>query len=307
MRNHGTVKEIHVGIVEDNNDPEQRGRIRVRCDTLVGFQTTFPDYIDPVFPYLAGNGEKATGGWFFIPDPGTKVELEITSTHPHDETFGGISVDAPQIRWRACVFAASVDDINEEFRGDNYPNRKGIVTRDGHGLIFDDTPGDPEVKLFQANDAGTSFLAFDENGSATLLTSAGHLLFMDQENGALSLVDTNQNALVMNEDGWYITDDDGNMISANDSSFLFAAKTTLLFNATQANFNVGGVLIAQVPALASPVIIEGPATPFTTALAASLTEFAALLTLMGLPTTNTMALITALSAGVHTSDLTETE
>lgn len=309
MNKHTSIKEYHIGIVVDNADPEQRGRIKVRCDSLMGLDVSLPDFIDPVFPYIGGDGLKGTAGWFFVPDIGVKVEIEITSSAHHDETFGSATVDSPDIKWRACVVAPGTDSINSDFLGDNYPSRRGIITNAGHGILFDDTSGDPEVKIFQVNDFGTSFLNFDEVGSATLLTSKGMLLYMNQDAGEISLIDTNQNALVMNPTGWFITDANSNMISTADTVFQFLAKEAFLFNGTLANFNVSNVQIGSNPSLWSPVVVEGVAIPFTTALSTLISEIVtsfAAATPPLVPLASAAAFIAALNAGAHTADSLET-
>jgi hypothetical protein len=158
-----TITEIHYGIVTDNRDDEQRGRIRVACATLVPDGTDWPEWVDPVFPYLSSSDQQnATGGWFFVPDIGVAVELEVTVSSDRDETPGATILDANDIKWRSCSFSRGSDSIADDFKT-NYPNRRGFVTGAGHKLVFDDTAGDPEVLLLQSNEDGNTFLDFDQN------------------------------------------------------------------------------------------------------------------------------------------------
>jgi hypothetical protein len=310
MRIGGTHSEVHIGIVTDNNDPEQRGRIRVRCDTLAGADTEWPDYIEPVFPYLSGDGQNATGGWFFVPDVGVAVEIEITTTAPRDETVAAITLDAPAIRWRACAFAQGADAISDEFKT-NYPGRRGFVTGAGHGLVFDDTADDPEIKLFQTNsDGSTTFLDFDQDGSVILSTGAGHLFFMNADKGELSIIDSNANTLVMSDAGWYLTSPDSDMVKAGGGAISLMTGNVLI-NASGVSANVGEFLIAQSPAgaLASPAVIEGLAG-FSGMLAGALTEVIAGLAAVPAPTPvmpNTSALLAQLQAGAFTAVRLKTE
>lgn len=300
---YGTHYEVHVGVVTDNVDPEQRGRIRVRCDTLAGTDTELPDFVDPVFPYLAGDGQTTTAGWCFIPDVGVAVELEIATSSPRDETTGAISFDAPAIRWRACVFARGGDTVSPEFI-QNYPNRRGIVTGAGHALIFDDTANDPEVKLSQANADGTSFLDFDERGNAMILTSLGMMFYMNQGDGELSIIDTNSNAFVMNADGWYVTSAASDMVKAGGGA-LSIFTGDMLINASGVNANVGAFQVAQF-GLDTPVLVEG-ILGFSTFLANALTEISTALTGLGFPTTQTGTMIGALGAGAFSATLLSSE
>jgi hypothetical protein len=308
VRTGGTHTEIHIGIVTDNNDPEQRGRIRARVDTLAGSDTELPDYIEPVFPYLSGDGSNATGGWFFVPDIGVAVEIEITTTAPRDETVAAITLDAPAIRWRACAFAPGGDTISDEFRT-NYPSRRGLVTGAGHGLIFDDTEDDPEIKLFQANsDGSTTFLDFDQDGSIVMSTGAGHLFFANADKGELSIIDSNANAMVMSSEGWYLTSPDSDMIKAGGGA-LSIMTSNVLINASGISANVGELLIAQSPAgaLASPALVEGLAG-FSALLNAALTEISSGLAAIPFPPTGAIVALQAqLDVGAFTAVRLKTE
>jgi hypothetical protein len=311
MAGSATIYEVHQAIVTDNVDPEQRGRIKVQCSTLVENDQELPDFVDPVFPYLSSSDQQTTnGGWFFVPDIGTIVELEVASDSPRDETPGAISFDAPNIRWRAQILASGADTVGSEFLGDNYPNRRGVQTALGHALVFDDTDNDPEVKLqWSDGQGGFSFLDFDENGSLIILTSTGMMMFMDQENGALTLADTNENLLSMTSDGWYIATTDSDIVKAGGGEVSILTGT-LLVNASGANFQVGGLGVQQL-GLDTPVIVEGLGLTLTSQLAACLLEVVAIgAGIPGgvpVPAPTCSALSTALSAGTHTATLLTTE
>lgn len=313
----GTHSEVHIGIVTDNNDPEQRGRIKARVDTLAGSDTELPDFIEPVFPYLSGDGQNTTGGWFFVPDVGVAVEIEITTTAPRDETIAAITLDAPAIRWRACTFAPGADTISDEFKT-NYPGRRGFVTGAGHGLIFDDTEDDPEIKLFQTNaDGSTTFLDFDQDGSIIMSTGAGHLFFANADKGELSIIDSNANALVMSSAGWYLTSPDSDMVKAGGGAISMMTGNVLI-NASGVTANVGEFLVSQTSGASStPALVDGlafgvPPTNigFSAILAAALTEITAGLAAVPAPTPvclNANALISALGGGAFKSTLLKAE
>lgn len=305
-----TVFEVHPAIVTDNVDPEQRGRIKVTCETLVETGTELPDWVDPAFPYLASSDQQTTtAGWFFVPDIGCVVEVEVASDAPHDEVPGAISFDAPQIRWRAAILARDDDTVGSEFL-ENYPNRRGIQTGLGHAIVFDDTDNDPEVKLQWSDGAGGfAFIDFDENGSMTALTKAGNMIFMNDPDKELSIVDLNENALVMNADGVYIATTDSDMVKIGGSEIsLFTGD--LLINATGVSAQVGGFSIQQA-SLDTAVVVEGLGVALTAALSLVMTEIiaigAGIPAGVAVPAPNAAILKAALDAGAHTATLLTTE
>lgn len=159
-----TTREYHTGIVTDNADPEKRGRLKIQCGTLLQQGVELPDWVDPVFPYLAsGNGNTTVAGWMFVPDIGVVVEVELSSTSTLDEVPGMISFDAGNIRWRACIFAQGKDVVHPDFL-ENYPNRRGIITGAGHQLLFDDTDGSLLVQLLQKNATNDNLYLMDKSG-----------------------------------------------------------------------------------------------------------------------------------------------
>jgi hypothetical protein len=308
----GTTKEIHYGLVVANDDEEKRGRLRVASGTLAGSDDQgdpieLPDWIEPVFPYLSSEDDQgATGGWFFVPDVGVTVELEINIQSPRDEAVGQISLDAADIRWRACIFAPAKDSLHEDF-DTNYPNRRGIVTGRGHQLIFDDTEGDEEVRLLQVNEHGNSFLDFDENGSATLLTSQGMLLYMNQDAGELTLTDSQGNVLGFNSSGCYLTNGNGATINLTKDLIQLLSNANLALNTTAFTCESGGAKFYQTQGLESAVLKDGTSS-FVAALATYIAEVATALTgVGGTPPPSGTGFITNLSGGMYTSTNLEAE
>lgn len=291
----GTHSETFIGFVVDNNDPEQRGRILVRCDTFMGPDGTMSNWIEPALPFVGGNGAFSSAGWCFIPDVGTAVEIEINTSSVRDETFSMISFEAPNFRWRSCILlpgreGGTPDEVPSEFRGDSYPFRRGVSTVAGHALVFDDSTG--EVKLQatvdEASGGGVSVLDFLADGSAMVLTSKGMMIFMNQEAGEFSIIDTNSNALVMNADGYYITSTDSDLIKAGGGK-VSVMTGDMLIAASSLTVNVAG--------LQTPVLVEGTAG-FSAMVAAALLEIKTGLAAIPFPTVpNLDALMAALNAG----------
>ena len=122
------------------DDPEQRGRLKVECRALVEDGVELPDWVEPAFPYV-GSGD---AGFFFLPDVGEFVELEVL-TGDADEDFSGVAFQAnPDLRWISCLYTDG-DAVPAEFR-EKYGKRMGIKTPSGSFLMFDEDTKDLVLK-----------------------------------------------------------------------------------------------------------------------------------------------------------------
>ncbi len=132
-----TLQETYHAIVTDNKDPEQRGRLKVQCQGLVGAQAELPDWAEPMAGAYVSNG---SGGSLFLPKIGSTVEIICDAHDTHrDEMPGERFLQNPNIKWRPATFT--------DKRGPmplpapltiNYPERRGWVTPGGHQVITDD-------------------------------------------------------------------------------------------------------------------------------------------------------------------------
>ena len=145
--------EVHVGEVSSREDPEKRGRLKVKFTTI--FEGEYPEWVDPCFPFAGSNC-----GFFALPPVGTAVECEV-----HRGKGPDVSIDTPRIRWRGALYNR-VDQIPTEFKK-NYPYRMGLKSPGGHILILDDTEG-KEYLLLGHGKKKRTFLCFDQHGSVSL-------------------------------------------------------------------------------------------------------------------------------------------
>jgi len=158
--------------VTNVDDPQQIGRVKVKCPGLVRSDRELPYWVAPTFPYV---GAKACG-WFFPPDVGDQVEIEVSEASKSDEIPGETSISAPNARYRAYLYNDS-QQLPDEFK-ENYPKRRGVKTPSGHIFLFDDTEGGERVML--ADKFGNTALfttnglkVFDQNGYYIELKSSG--------------------------------------------------------------------------------------------------------------------------------------
>lgn len=123
---------VYEAQVSRADDPEERGRIKVRCRGLLGQGVEMPDWLEPTFPF-AGQG----WGLFLLPAVGDYVEIEVTTGDSYDDVGGEAMLLNPEARWRSGLYR-SKDDVPAEFRGKHYGKRTGLRGRGGQVLILDD-------------------------------------------------------------------------------------------------------------------------------------------------------------------------
>lgn len=155
--------EFYDATVVANNDEEKKGRIKVACAALLGDEkTALPMWIPPRFDW----------GWFAIPDVGELVQIEMSSDSETDELPGQSSVDDPDIFYRGkrTYTNETVEEgsdptiINEVFKGDTYPKRRGFATPAGHYLFFDDTEDKVEIKVSWTDKIDVQTIVVDKDG-----------------------------------------------------------------------------------------------------------------------------------------------
>ena len=168
---------IYNGIVTRNNDPDRLGRIRCRCRELIGGPSgvagELPFWIEPAMGALgacievgAAPGDVTAGvacGWFWVPEVGGRVLLEVhTSDRPVKRAAERL-LDAPRFRYRPTGYA-KVARPDAEFTGDSYPRVRGFRTPAGHIVTFDDQIGRVTVR----HASGSQWVEMDETGVTTI-------------------------------------------------------------------------------------------------------------------------------------------
>lgn len=198
----GTIQERHIALVLDVDDPEVRGRVTVRCDTLLGDGQQLPFWVEPDPVALGGqsDGSVDAGVWFF-PTPGMQVELVVTIGHERDQTPGQASMDAPSVRWRPARLT-DLDSIPETMKT-NYPDRRGWTTPAGHYWLFDDSPGGRLYLAGQMDDAGDLARALamgaldaGELAAAGLTPGLIGFLLWEKAGGSMLLLESGGDALL---------------------------------------------------------------------------------------------------------------
>lgn len=143
------VTERHEAVVTSIEDEENRGRIEVAC---VGIGA------DPTTPIAVLCEPAHDWGWFYIPDVGETVEVEVVVSSDRDQVWGEATLEAMSPVWRSKRFLtdAKLEEdedgsvprpIHDDFLSTNYGKRRGFCTPWGHVLLFDDTEDDARIYI----------------------------------------------------------------------------------------------------------------------------------------------------------------
>lgn len=237
-------RESHIGTVVANQDPELRGRIKCACAGILGSEDeALPMWIPPI----------AEWGWFFVPDIGELVELEMIASESDDESFQMASIANHDIRWRGRHWSPLGEGENaraipEDFKT-NYSKRRGFTTPRGHVFFFDDTKGKEKINLMWAGGSGDkadkfAYMSFDEDGSWLVSNKNGSLLYFNAKDNESSWIDQFGNSLRMGETGIAMTDKFSNVIEMKDGVVQILSAGAVTVSCKDATIDAGNIELA---------------------------------------------------------------
>jgi hypothetical protein len=226
---------IYRSTVKNNADPEKRGRIQAQVHDL-GQTAELDRWIDPLFDY-AGKGV----GMFFPPEIGSPVRVFFNLGDPSIPIgyFGGWYTEG------ALPKALGYDTGGSAQKG-TAPIKRGIVTKAGHTLVFNDKAGSETLRLLW-NQPGTSksaFLSFEPDGSLDIRNANGTLLHLDATGKSFKVIDENGNSVTLDSEGAKIVDKKGNFITIVDGTITLSASGDVILTGKSVNLNTGGVFLA---------------------------------------------------------------
>lgn len=269
---------IYTGVVEDVEDPEQRGRIKVSVPSILGMNKPLAQWALPVGRDIAGDQT----GSFFPPYVGDVVDV----------MFENGSINAP--RYMGGFWG--VDELPEDFLA-SYPNVRGWVFKSTQKITVDETEGKLKISVVNG-DTGAfivlddtdgkegiyiqhkkgSLVQIDKDGSVVIASSEGNLFFQNNKDKETSIVAPDGTFMKLGKKGLLLSDSTGaNFINVNDKTVEINAKDLILtaqnINNNAANVGIGktaifsGVLgeplITWLTAHSHPLVapIVGPAGP----------------------------------------------
>lgn len=238
--------ETYPATVSNNQDPEKRGRLKVTCPGLLGDEESeLPMWVEPALMW----------GWFVIPDVGELIEVEAVTGSDEDEQFGQASIDNLDLKWRGTRYYVGGDGgegsqetpLNEDFKK-NYGKRRGFATPGGHTFVMDDTDDDRSVSLTWVNkDEERSFMSFDKDGSFVLGTKTGHTVYLNVDNGELSIIDQSGNTYASDTDGIKIIGKDGDLVEIKGGNIQVLAANAVTLSCKNAVIDAGSVSLGGQP------------------------------------------------------------
>lgn len=215
------------GVVVDNADPEQLGRVRLMVPSVFGgvadrdATADDPFVTDWAWPCVPCGGT-ADQGFFFIPDIGAKVWVEFEEGH----------LDCPI--WVGCFWSKPADsEVPEEARNmqANDPKRRVLKTSAGHYIEFCDVEGEESITIRHKDDA---LIHFDAKGSVTLSNKSGTLIYMNAEDKELAIADENGNNLRLGDSNVTLTNKEGSLVDVSGPAVQVIAKNVMLRSETVA-------------------------------------------------------------------------
>lgn len=230
------IKETHAAVVADNQDPDQRFRIKVKCAALMGSEdVVYGEWVPPKFAW----------GFVVVPDIGEQVEVEFPGKSDTDEVAGQAFIDAPEVRWTGKRFQGPAA-YNEMFLT-NYGKRRGFITPAGHILMFDDTEGQEKINLVWHNaDNKYAMFSANEDGSIILANANGSMVYLNAANKEVAVIDEHGNSMSTNSKGIKLVDKSGGFVDLDADNKLIQVQAGTVY--------VGGLTGTQPGVLADALL-----------------------------------------------------
>lgn len=245
----GSYYGVYRGIVSSNKDPAQQGRIQAYCPDI-GQTKALDVWIDPITPF-SGKGI----GMFSPPEEGGMVWL----------TFRNGSASQPVGYWGgfflkdglppSCGYEKAKDPDNP-----SAPTRRGITTKAGHYLVFNDLKDEEQVQLVWSKADGkaagvvgskTSSISFDPNGNIVLTDAQKTTVTLDADKKSFHIEDVNKNKVLMKDGEVSLTDKDGTYIKLANGVITVSSKSKVVVKTTLCDVQADAVQLAgsneQVP------------------------------------------------------------
>lgn len=253
------------GVVLDTKDPLGLGRILVKVPVVAG-DDRLPLWAYPKTAH-AGKGV----GMFWPPYVGDSACVEFENGDPKFPVYSG--------GWFGEIKSES--EVPTEFQPEKKkePTVRGFKTKKGQMLMFEEKDGEESVMLVWSNGDKLATVAFDSNGSISMVAPSGRRFQLDEENEQLFYSDAKEGTSVNSftidlKDGFKLVSSDSKqaiLTMTPDGEFTFMGESVTL-NASAIGLEGKSVSIGGTFAMSQMVL----GTELVAALNALITQLAAL-------------------------------
>jgi uncharacterized protein involved in type VI secretion and phage assembly len=184
------------GIVVDNADPEQLGRLKVKVPSVLG-NDIVTGWATPCVPY----GGEMNQGMLFIPDVDAGVWIEFEEGDLEFPIWVGTYWSKPG--GESELPKPNDPDGAEQGSVQDPPTRKIIKTLKGHTIQFEDNDGEEMVTIFEATNENV--ITMDKNGIVIHEGQNSHEVKMDG-NGVTISDGMNSHEIKMDSSGVAVSD-----------------------------------------------------------------------------------------------------
>jgi hypothetical protein len=187
-RHRGRWYGKYSGVVKDDKDPRKQGRLKVEVPSV--WRGADPVWARPCFP----------PGHFFTPPVGAQVWIEFEAGDPAYPLWVGAWYPQEEVPAEAAL---------------EPPTSRVIATPSGHTVEFNDKEGEEAITVHHMADA---FLSIDPKGSVVVGNTTGSIIYLNAEDGEVSVVSEQGHRVTLTGDGLALTHNDGSFVDVRADS-----------------------------------------------------------------------------------------
>jgi hypothetical protein len=197
QRHSGRYYGKYAGLVTDNEDPEQRGQIKVQVPAVLA---EVEAWARPCLPY----------GHFFVPPTGAQVWVEFEAGHTDYPIWVGVWYLAANVPPEAKLTP---------------PDNRVVKTVSGHTIEIMDQGGEEKIIVKHKDN---SFVSIDKKGSVLVANQKGSFLFLNSDKEEATFMEQHGHMLTMTDKGVLLVNKDGSLVELTGDTTRIAAPKIIL-------------------------------------------------------------------------------